>query len=99
MLEGILVNIIDASLLRKAMQFYTGVDSYRLSGRAASDLIVPMLPARRLPYLNHERTRHGKMIWVGSRRQGTQDTLAGALWLTGVHGPPATRRSRMRHSL
>jgi hypothetical protein len=26
-LEGILVGIIDASLLRKAMQFYTGVDT------------------------------------------------------------------------
>ena len=27
MLEGILVGIIDASLLRKATQFYTGVDN------------------------------------------------------------------------
>ena len=31
MLEGILVNIIDASLLRKAMQFYTGVDTSPLT--------------------------------------------------------------------
>ena len=72
-----------------------------MSGRAESDLIVPMLPARRLPYLNHERTRHGKMIWVVRVGKGRRTRLRAPYgspeFMTAYHAAiaaPTARRGR-----
>ena len=72
-----------------------------MSGRAESDLIVPMLPACRLPYLILERTRHGKMIWVVRVGKGRRTRLRAPYgspeFMTAYHAAiaaPTARRGR-----
>jgi hypothetical protein len=59
-LEGILVGIIDASLLRKAMQSCSGVDSYHDEPLDTPIVLVRIVASQRLDPVRPEDAEHSE---------------------------------------